>query len=49
MFTRDAKRMHLPIGIDDVRFGHLRTFRSANAMSALSPKADIETFGRNVR
>ena len=48
MFTRDAKRMHLPIGIDDVRFG-LRTFRSANAMSALSPKADIETFGRNVR
>jgi hypothetical protein len=21
MFTRDAKRMHLPIGIDDVRFG----------------------------
>ena len=40
MFTRDAKRVHLPIRIGDVRFGSLANI-SRGATSALPPKADM--------
>ena len=40
MFTRDAKRVHLPIRIGDVRFGSLADI-SRRSTSALPPKADM--------